>query len=140
MTDLLHRVRVFVFGYRDGRPDYLLLRRDVSPETFWTPLHGHLGFGEQLEAAVQREVHDGTGVSRLGEVIDLDLTHDMLLGDEQVVEWTYAARVFDTPAPEQLQASWAAHQWTDFEQAYRALEFEVDRASILRLHTLLRAA
>ena len=140
MTDLTHRVRVFVFGYRDGRPDYLLLRRDCNPESFWTPLHGRLGFDEQLESAVQREVHAGTGLSRLGEVIDLRMTHDLLLGDEQVIEWTYAARVFDTPEPEQLQATWAAHRWSDFEQAYQALEFEVDRASILRLHTLLRAA
>lgn len=138
--ELIHRIRVFVFGFRDHRPDYLLLRRDASPECFWTPLHGRLGFGEQFESAVQREVHEETGLSRLGEVIDLKLTHDLLLGDEQVIEWTYAARVFETPDPEQLQGSWAAHRWSGFEEAYQALEFEVDRASILRLHTLLRAA
>lgn len=140
MTELVHRVRVFVFGFRESRPDYLLLRRDRSPESFWTPLHGRLEFHEQLEAAVQREVHEETGLSRLGEVIDLKLTHDVLIGDEQVVEWTFGARVFENPDPAQLGASWAAHRWSDFEQAYQSLEFEVDRASILRLHTLLRAA
>ena len=140
MSELLHRVRVFVFGFRDSRPDYLLLRRDHGPETFWTPLHGRLGFDEQLETAVQREVHEGTGLSRLGEVIDLQLTQNVFFGDEQVVEWTFGARVFETPKLEQLDGSWAAHRWTAFEDAYQALEFEVDRASILRLHTLLRAA
>lgn len=140
MSEFIHRVRVFVFGFRESRPDYLLLRRDTSPESFWTPLHGRLEFGEQLEAAVVREVHQETGLSRLGEVIDLKLTQDVLLGDEQVIEWTYAARVYESPDPDQLLGSWAAHQWASFEDAYQALEFELDRASILRLHTLLRAA
>lgn len=140
MTDFQHRVRVFVFGYRDRRPDYLLLRRTLSPESFWTPLHGPIGFGEKLETAVQREVVEDVGIGRVGEVIDLQMQTNHVLGDEYIVEWTYAVRAVDTGRDIRLDENWAAYRWLVMENAYPALEFEADRAALVRLHTLLAAA
>ena len=140
MTDLHHRVRVFVFSFRDRRPDYLLLRRSLSPESFWTPLHGPIGFGEKLETAVQREVVEDVGIGRVGEVIDLQIQTNHLLGDEQTIEWTYAVRAVDAARELVLDQTWAAYRWEAMEEAFPALEFEADRAALVRLHTLLAAA
>lgn len=140
MTDFQHRVRVFVFGFHDRRPEYLLLRRTLSPESFWTPLHGPIGFGEKLETAVQREVVQDTGLGRMDEVIDLQMQTNHLLGDEYVVEWTYAVRATDSRRDLVLDETWAAYRWSSMENAYPALEFDADRAALVRLHTMLSAA
>jgi ADP-ribose pyrophosphatase YjhB (NUDIX family) len=138
MPELWHRVRVFVFHYQGGRPDYLLLRA-IGNESFWTPIHGPIGFGEQLESAIRREVQDDIGVARSAELIDLQMPTRWLVGDEEVIEWVFG---FHAPIRDlQLdQERWSAFRWSQFTEAYPSLEFESDRAAIMRLHTRLSAA
>lgn len=136
--DLVHRVRVFVFGYHSSKANYLLVRRDQGVESFWTPLHGVLGFGEKLEHAVRREVREDAGSLRPLEVIDLKMPAVYRLGDEQVIEWAYGCRAQNGPV--ELQEGWAEYRWADFTEAFPALEFEQDRAAILRLHAMLHDA
>ncbi len=140
MIEFSHRVRVFVFTRHESRHQYLLLRSGLGIESFWTPLHGRVGFDEQVEAAVTRGVMHQTGIQRPEELIDLDLTHSLLLGDEQVIEWSYGVRA-PREALEALQLDdrWAAHRWSALEQAFGALELEADRAALVRLHARLNA-
>ena len=49
MTELLHRIKVFVYRFNGSEPDYLLLKPDQGIEALWGPLQGELGFGEKLE-------------------------------------------------------------------------------------------
>lgn len=134
--DFSHRVRVFVFGFRDARPHYLLLRSRHGIESFWTPLHGRIGFGEKLETAVAREVVDETGLGRPIELIDLDLPSQVVLGDEQVIEWSYGCRAGAVDEP-RLDPRWSDYRWADVGDAFPALELDSDRAALIRLHTLL---
>lgn len=136
--ELLHRVRVFVFGFDSAQANYLLVRRDQGVESFWTPLNGSLGLGEKLEHAVYREVLEDAGTLRPTELIDLKMPSVTCFGDEQVVEWAFGCRTASGPV--ELDSGWADYRWADFAQAFPALEFEQDRAAILRLHTLLHAA
>ena len=139
MADLLHRIKIFVYRFQEERPDYLLLRA-AGHESFWGPLQGPLGFGEKLESAIRREVHDDVGLSRPAELIDLQMPARWVVGDEEVIEWNFGIR---TPAGERepsLGPGWADYVWADFSRAYPSLELDGDRAAILRLHTLLRAA
>ena len=140
MTDLVHRIKVFVFRFRGTQPDYLLLRA-AHTESFWGPLQGPIGFGEKLDTAIRREVLDDIGISRPMGVVDLQMPGRWVLGDEEVIEWTYG---FRTP-PEsldvmQLSPRFSAHRWASFTDAYPSLELEPDRAALLRLHSLLKAA
>ena len=128
--DILHRVRVFVYSFTAGQPGYLLLRRDQGVESFWTPLDGPLGFGEQLESAVQREVRDETGIRRSSDLIDLEMPTHFLLGDECVVEWRYGVRAGEAPGILKLDPAWAEYRWAGFDEAFQGLGFEQDLSLI----------
>lgn len=138
MQELWHRVRVFVFHFQEGRPDYLLLRA-TEPESFWTPIHGPIGFGEQLESAIQREVLDDIGLGRSNELIDLQMPTRWIVGDEEVIEWVFG---FHAPIRDLRldQGRWSAFRWSQFADAYPSLELDSDRAAIMRLHTRIGAA
>jgi ADP-ribose pyrophosphatase YjhB (NUDIX family) len=139
MTELLHRIKIFVYRMHGDRPDYLLLRGS-GYEGCWGPIQGPIGFGEKLESAIRREVMDDVGITRPLDLIDLQMPGRWLVGDEEVIEWSFG---FRTPAeqPElRLAQRWAEFRWADFSNAYPSLELDMDRAAILRLHALLHAA
>ena len=141
MHELLHRVRVFVFRYEEGMPRYLLLRSAQGIEGLWTPLHGPIGFGEKLEAAIRREVAHDTGINRSLELLDLEMPAHWLLGDEEIIEWNFGFRADPSRVEPSLDASrWKEYLWADFAAAYPTLELEGDRAAIMRLHAMLNAA
>ncbi len=138
MVELSHRIRVFVYRIERGNPHYLLLKSAQGIESLWTPIHGPIGFGEQVESAIRREVMDDTGLGRPNELIDLDMPSRWTLGDEQIVEWTYGFHTPPPPDPLQIdEARWAEFRWARFHDAFPTLELEHDRAAILRLHALL---
>jgi ADP-ribose pyrophosphatase YjhB (NUDIX family) len=139
MVQLVHRVRLFVYSFRNSHPDYLLLRRDQGLEAVWTPLQGVIGFDEKFESAVLREFRRETGMEPPDEVIDLCMPTQFDLGDERVIEWNFAARAEPGDPPVALHSDWAAYRWSEFAEAFPVLEFEQDRAAIVRLHTLLLA-
>jgi NADH pyrophosphatase NudC (nudix superfamily) len=138
--ELCHRIRVFVYRYHEGQPSYLLLRA-AQFESFWTPIHGPIGFGEKLESAIRREVMDDIGLTRPNRLIDLEMPTRWQLGDEETIEWVFGFHA--QPRPDDLrvdQKRWAGVRWAPFPEAYPSLELEYDRAAIMRLHTLLHAA
>ena len=141
MQELTHRVRVFVYRFDGGSPRYLLLRRAQGIESFWTPLHGPIGFGEKLENAIRREVMDETGLGRPLELIDLRMPLRWVVGDEEVIEWNFGFRTVPAAEPRAIdQDRWSEFRWAPFPMAYPSLELEADRATIMRLHTILHAA
>ena len=140
MVELSHRVRVFVYQLTGGDPNYLLLRSAQGIEGFWTPVHGPIGFGEQLESAIRREVMDDTGLGRPREVLDLRMTSRWLVGDEEIIEWNFG---FHAPSENDLRLDterWVDFRWSGFTEAYPSLELENDRAAIMRLHAMLNEA
>jgi ADP-ribose pyrophosphatase YjhB (NUDIX family) len=137
MVEVVHRVRLFVYSFVDSHPDYLLLRRDQGVEAIWTPLQGRIQFDEKFEGAVLREFRREIGLERPEEIIDLQMPTQFDLGDERVIEWNYACRATPGDPPVALHSDWADCRWSVFQEAFPALEFEQDRAAIIRLHTLL---
>ena len=140
MAELFHRVRVFVYRYESGDPEYLLLRSAQGIEGFWTPVHGPVGFGEQLESAIRREVLDDTGIGRPSQLIDLEMPSRWVLGDEEIIEWNFGFQSQPVPDLQLDTIRWMDFRWARFPDAYPSLELEYDRAAILRLHALLHDA
>jgi ADP-ribose pyrophosphatase YjhB (NUDIX family) len=139
MTELLHRIKVFVYRMVDS-PDYLLLRADHGIESFWGPVQGNVGFGEKLETAIRREVMRKTGLVQPLDLIDLEMPSRWLVGDEQVIEWTFGFHAVPADDDVEIAASVADFEWAAFSTAYPKLELDNDRAAIMRLHTMLSAA
>jgi len=122
MSELLHRVKVFVFQMTELEPRYLLLRGAQGIESFWGPIHGSIGFGEPLD------------------LIDLQMPSRLIVGDEEIIEWSFGFKSLPTREQLKLDKRWAEFRWAQFSQGYPMLEFDTDRAAIMKLHTLLRAA
>ena len=139
MRELCHRIRVFVFRYHDGHPSYLLLRA-AQMESFWTPIHAPIGFGEKLESAIRRAVMDDIGLARPNRLIDLEMPTRWLVGDEEVIEWLFGFQSVPVDGDLRVAKRWSDFRWVQFPEAYPSLELEYDRAAITRLHTLLHAA
>jgi len=141
MPELQHRVRIFVYRFRERLPDYLLMRSAQGIEGFWTPLHGPIQFDEKMETAIRREVSQDVGLTKPSELIDLRMPLRWVVGDEEVVEWNFGFRAAATAAELQIDRDrWADFRWAEFPHAYPSLEMESDRAAIMRLHTMLHAA
>jgi NADH pyrophosphatase NudC (nudix superfamily) len=135
MSELVHRVRVFVYRFDGRKPNYLLVRSAQGIEGFWTPVHGPIGLGEKLESAIRREVMEDVGLGRPSELIDLGMPYRWLVGDEEIIEWNFGfhARPRDA-SPRLAQARWTDFRWVAFADAYPSLELDFDRAAIMRLH------
>lgn len=138
MSELIHRIKVFVFNMKASEPDYLLLKTQ-GVESFWGPLHGTLGFGEKLDSAIRREAMQEAGIAQPSDVIDLQMPGRWVVGDEEIIEWTFGLKA-PTPEVPPEGGRFAQYRWAQFSTAYPSLEFDADRAAILRLHTMLSAA
>ncbi len=139
MSEVLHRIRVFVFHVSEQVPNYLLLRPAQGIEACWGPIQGTIGFGEQLESAIRREVRNDAGISTPLDLIDLEMPSRWLVGDEEVIEWNFGVRTAPRSDDITLDDRWSEFRWAQFSNAYPSLELEYDRAAIMRLHTLLSA-
>ncbi len=140
MSELIHRIKIFVYRFAETKPSYLLLKRDQGLEAMWGPLQASLGFGDKLETAIRHQVHEGIGLSTPERLLDLEMPGRWSIGDEEVIEWMFGVRTEDIVRPESISPDWAAHRWATFDDAYRSLGFELDRAAVMRLHTKVLAA
>lgn len=140
MTELLHRIKVFLYRFDGEHPEYLLLKPDQGIDPFWGPMQSALGFGEKLETAIRHHARVDIGLDAPGKPLDLDMAIQWQLGDEHIVEWNYGLRCLSDPNPALIAEHWKDHRWTGFETAYPSLQLEFDRQAILRLHTRLGAA
>jgi hypothetical protein len=140
MTDLLHRIKIFVYARRGLRTQYLLLRPAQGVEACWGPIQGNIAFSEKIETAVRREVLDDIGLVQPLDLIELGPPCVANLGIEDVVEWCFGFHAPLVTAPLRLGPRWADFRWAHLGEAYPALELEEDRSALLRLHARVEAA
>jgi ADP-ribose pyrophosphatase YjhB (NUDIX family) len=137
MVELLHRIKVFVFQQDGEEPNYLLLRATQGVESVWGPIQGGIRYGEKLESAIRREVLDDIGILRPLDLIDLEMPHRQVFGDEEVIDWCFGFKTQPVRSPLRLDPRWAEFRWAEFSEGYPLLEFDEDRAAFLRLHALV---
>ncbi len=140
MSELQHRIKIFVYRFASSTPNYLLLKPDQGIEALWGPLQGQLGFGDKLESAIRRKVQEDVGLERSGTLLDLEMPGRWTLGDEEVIEWTFGFHTSVEWKPDRVRDVWSAHRWATFQDAYSSLGLELDRAAVMRLHTKVLAA
>ncbi|MFT7484425.1 MAG: hypothetical protein ACI9F9_000265 [Candidatus Paceibacteria bacterium] len=140
MHEFQHRIKVFVYRLHQGQPHYLLLRKSEGHNPIWGALDGPIGFGEQIETAVTREVCNDVGLLGSRGPIDLQMPKRWVLGDEEIVEWPYGFQTSSDPSGLILDSRWSEYRWAAYSEAFGTLQLELDRAAVTRLHTLIGAA
>ena len=55
-------------------------------------------------------------------------------------EWTFGFKAPPGLELARVAPSWTAHRWARFDDAYRSLGLEPDRAAVMRLHSRVIAA
>lgn len=140
MSELHHRIKIFVYRFEDRTPRYLLLKPDQGIEALWGPLQGGLGYGEKMEAAIRRKVQEEVGVRPPGMLMDLEMPGRWTLGDEEIIEWTFGFAARGGVDSDRVSGQFADHRWARFQEAYNALGLDPDRAAMMRLHTKVLSA
>ena len=136
MFSLEHRVRVFVFQFREHEIEYLLLRHKPREEWPLGPVVGAVGHAEGMRDAIVREVREDTGLKRPHHIIDLTQPSKELFGDVGLVEWPFAyqAGVPGRASPEIVPGPRIGEYcWMTFEQAFQQIGNGIDREALVRL-------
>ncbi len=138
--NLAHEVRVFVYRYFEGRPDFLLLRRHPRAENELGPVRGSVELSEHLRDAVLREVREETGILRPSHLIDLEFQSKLVIGEAGLIQWDFGYQAPGSEAAHGIRKGPQVAEacWLPFEQAFGLLSSE-DRSALVRLQMMLRA-
>ena len=75
MSVLPHRTNVLAFIFtRSPSLQFLFLKRTPERSSYWQPVCGGLDSGESLNSALKREIREETGITKILEIIDLDIS------------------------------------------------------------------
>ena len=115
----------------------LLLRRTPERGGWWQAVTGSVEEGEELEAAVRREVHEETGIANPNSILDLDFAFPFEFekygGDRPLAAIKHSFGVETTHADVRTGGEHDEWAWVTFEEALRRLTWEDNREAFRRL-------
>lgn len=140
---------VFLYRIRDGKIDYLLLKRvpraDLNLPGFWQCVSGALEQGENIEMAARREVFEETAltveeVNATGLTLRYPIKKEWrkLYGAEpcEVVEHVFVSKIAGEPT---LSEEHSEFEWLSYPKAYQRLTFGDYQAAIQSINSMLIA-
>ena len=137
-----HRVVEAIVFRRTDPVRVLLLRRTPQRGGWWQAVTGSVEDGEELEAAVRREVREETGIGDPVAILDLEFAFPFEFtrygGDRELaaVKHSYAVEVAgDAVTIGKEHDDWA---WVTPDAALARLTWEDNREALRRLETRLR--
>lgn len=136
---LRHEVNVFVYRYRTGGPEYLLLHPHPRQEALWRPVVGPVDLDEDLRHAALRSTRAQTGLAQPWDIVSpaAGLTEEV--GDLRLVEWPFGCEARPGWAGPRRNVPLAEWHWCDFPQALNLLGRSLHRQNLLQLHLRLAA-
>ncbi len=133
------KVNVLVFRHRQGRCEYLLLRRTKDRGGYWQPVKGRIEKGEGAEDTAQRELFEETGF-QVNEFIYLDKVHIHFKPGKRRIHLEPCFGVGINGVDPRLCQEHDDHAWLEHEQARERLAHTGLREALDELHDRLRAA
>jgi hypothetical protein len=141
---LRHEVNVFIYRYRSGGPEYLLLHPQPRHEALWRPVTGAVELDEDLRHAALRRTRVETGLAQPWDIVSPAAGLTQEVGDLRLVEWPFGCQArpgWDGPQPPTGRhaspiADW---NWCNFRDALALLGHSLHRQNLLQLHLRLAA-
>ncbi|HEX4662652.1 MAG TPA: NUDIX pyrophosphatase [Candidatus Saccharimonadales bacterium] len=117
----------------DGNVEFLLVRRVPDDGGFWQPVTGGVEEGEDVRAAVRREVMEETGVTNILHMSDELHRTTWMMDDHSGYDMVHALHVpHDTQVT--LSDEHDDYKWLPLGEALPMLKFDGNRESMRIVH------
>lgn len=123
-----------IIFYREEKQVYYLLLKRVR--SFWQSLTGGLEEGETLKEGLLRELEEETGFSNVKHVLEHVDFFQFRGGNLWQSEYVFGIELAKKEQP-RLSEEHEEFRWVDFETALEMLEWDTNKESLKKLHTLL---
>jgi 8-oxo-dGTP pyrophosphatase MutT (NUDIX family) len=122
----------------EGRNHFLLMRRIPSRGGFWQPLTGGVRVGEELEAALRREVEEETGIVSVKRVINTGFAFPFSDHGKDYVEHVFGVEVLPN-ATVILSPEHDSQVWVSKEEVLALLRWPGNIEGFRRLCSILES-
>ncbi len=134
-----HEVHVFLYRFREGGPQYLLLQAEPRQERVWRPVVGSIDLDEDVRHAALRQVFTEIGVAHAFDLVSPPWGLISDIGDLQLVQWPVGFQIPHHDLQVKPSGSIAAVNWCQFDDAMHLLDASLFRQNLLQLHLRLSA-
>ncbi|MGY5453416.1 NUDIX hydrolase [Agarivorans sp. MS3-6] len=142
-------VNVFLYRFRSGAIEYLMLKRVPRPDmqlgAFWQAVTGGMEEGENIQQTAVREVYEETNL-RIARLQSTNFSYRFLIKDQwrdtygyaadDILETVFCAEVCDEPI---LSNEHSDYQWLPYNEAIDLLEFTYNQQAISIVDNMLRS-
>jgi dATP pyrophosphohydrolase len=133
------QVEAILFRRKNGRTQYLLLKRTPEREGFWQPVTGGVEEGETRIDALKREVTEETGIKGILGIIEG--IHYLEFSDPYLnKEYVYGVEV---SADEKVVIDENEHsefRWYSLQETLRLMKWKENKEALKKLNGILRAS
>ena len=133
------QIEAILFRRKNGRTQYLLLKRTPEREGFWQPVTGGVEEGETRIDALKREVTEETGIKDILGIIEG--IHYFEFSDPYLnKEYVYGVEV---SADEKVVIDENEHsefRWCSLQETLRLMKWKENKEALKKLNGILRAS
>jgi 8-oxo-dGTP pyrophosphatase MutT (NUDIX family) len=129
------QVEAIIFR-RNGKVEYLLLKRLPERNGFWQPVTGGVEEGETRNEALYREIREETGIKNIVAVLE-DLYVFEFSDPNLNQEYVYGVEV--SPSEEIMldQKEHSEYRWCSFHEALQLLHWKENKEALRKLNKKL---
>ena len=131
------QIQGIVFKKEKGDIKFLLLKRVPEKGNFWQSVTGGVKKGEEVLAALKREVEEEIGAKEIKNIVNTGYSFSFTMEDgEDIVEEVYGVEI--EPSHEVIiSEEHSEFKWTDLKEALNLLKYESNKKGFEILNNLI---
>ena len=133
-------VQVIIYRWRNGQPEFLLLKRTQEDGDFWQPVTGHVEPRETIADTLKREVIEETGVHKIKELTEQLYSYAWYSDDrrEEGTDLVFGAEVHSDTEIKLNPKEHDEYEWLTYNDALKRLKWDGNKESLNRLYERLQ--
>lgn len=138
-------VQVNIYRWRDGKLEFLLLKRTKDDDGFWQPVTGHMEVGETIADTLKREVVKETGIHKFKDLTEQLYSYEWYSDDQDEArgekgrDIVFGAEVRPETEVKLNPKEHDAYEWLSYQDALLRLKWDGNKESLRRLYDRLQA-